>query len=330
MRYKRAVCIVVLLLIIIQFAWLSTGQEAYARQQEDVSMHQGGESLRQGDDSPHHEDDSPGHGDNSLQTSDSRQESAWERSIYIGDLITIEVVSDTFSREELEEKFSEFEVVDIKSTTKGYLVTIRSFVPGEKTVTIGNKEIVIKINSTLEDFQREDVFEGDTSPEDAGFAMNWRILFFMLIAVFTASGGVLLRQFLLKRRTARLSPYKRFIERCRVVPLNDRYFFVKLTMYFKEYIESVYNISIKGKTTNEIMDGVSLVAGLQKISPLIRNWLNESDYYKFSGVAVSREKKRLLLDGLVEIVDRIESKNEEEMDSTEEIDSAEERDSEDE
>ena len=108
---------------------------------------------------------------------------------------------------------------------------------------------------------------------------------------------------------SRLSPYSRFIGRCRLLQFSDRFYYAKLTMYFKEYIESVYNIGIKGKTSGEIMDSINRLPGLQQVLPGIENWLRESDYYKFSGVAASNEKKRILIDELVEVVNRIEREN---------------------
>ena len=176
-------------------------------------------------------------------------------------------------------------------------------------MNLGDKEIVITINSALADIQRDDVFDGDTSPEGAGFAVDWKYLFFALLAVFLVTGVLLLRKYMAKRRASQLSPYDRFIGHCRLLQFSDRFYYAKLTMYFKEYIESVFNISIKGKTTGEIMDSINRLQGLQHVLPGIENWLRESDYYKFSGVSASNEKKKMLIEELVEIVDRIEREN---------------------
>ena len=310
MIYGRKVRAAILILV-MAFAWTHAAQLDAAEPdaaQVDAAQVDAAEPDAAGQGAVEQQNDN-GRQNDSGQNGDDRQRGEGTRNIYIGDLITIEVVSQTISRRELEEKFSEFEIVDIKKTDKGFLITVRSFVPGEKVVNLGDKEIVITINSALADIQRDDVFEGDTSPEGAGFAMDWRYLFFALLAVFLATGVLLLRKYLAKRRASRLSPYSRFIGRCRLLQFSDRFYYAKLTMYFKEYIESVYNIGIKGKTTGEIMDSINRLPGLQQVLPGIENWLRESDYYKFSGVAASNEKKRILIDELVEVVNRIEREN---------------------
>jgi len=71
---------------------------------------------------------------------------AEERNIYVGDLIELKVITHAFSEEEMRERFSEFEIVALESKTDGYLLTLRTFETGEKTVQLGDKEIVIHVN----------------------------------------------------------------------------------------------------------------------------------------------------------------------------------------
>ena len=101
---------------------------------------------------------------------------AEERNIYVGDLIELKVTTQAFSQEELREKFSDFEIVSLENKPDGYLLTLRTFETGEKIVHLGDKEIIIHVQSTLDLYDRTGVFEGSTDVQKPGGSPDWRIL----------------------------------------------------------------------------------------------------------------------------------------------------------
>ena len=86
--------------------------------------------------------------------------SATERNIYVGDLIELKITTEVLTEDEVREKFRDFEIVDLKTVSDGFLITIRTFEAGEKIINIGSSEIVITVKSTLEEIDRSEPFEG--------------------------------------------------------------------------------------------------------------------------------------------------------------------------
>lgn len=236
--------------------------------------------------------------------------SAIERNIYVGDLIELKITVQDLTEDEVREGFKDFEIVDLKSVPDGFLITVRTFEPGEKTIALGNNEIIITIKSTLEEMDRNELFEGDTSPENPGFPFNYGILFYVLLLASVVTGGILLANCIKKRRDSLKTPYRRFLDRIKKIPVGDSRYLVMITKCLKEYLEEKFKLSIKGKTSTEIIHEISAVRILQPVSGKIHNWLKEMDHYKFSGVFSTDEKKRELLSSLKEIVSEIEKLNE--------------------
>ena len=235
---------------------------------------------------------------------------AEERNIYVGDLIELKITTQVFTEEEIREKFKDFEIVGFKSIPDGFLITLRTFEAGEKVVSLGDTEIIITVKSTLDEIDRNELFEGSLAAESAGLAINFNYLFYAAAIAFFVSGGLVLVNYIRKRRDLLLTPYERFIKRLNNISIDDGDFLVKLTMYFKEYLETKFSLSIKGKTSTEMTGEISKVADLKPFISKIGNWLNESDYHKFSGNAAAEDKKRNLLINLKEIVSQIEQVNE--------------------
>jgi len=223
------------------------------------------------------------------------------RSIYIGDIINLEVSNTT--KEDIREAFRSFEIVDIKDVSGGFLVSLRTFDIGEHKIILGNTEIIITVQSTLDDIQNEDIFEGDTDVIESGIIFDWRTSFLVALGVFVLSGVIVLFKSLPKRKHRELTPHELFLKRSATLSLDDENYFVDLTFYFKEYIGAVSG-NIVGKTTAEI---VSHLATAQPPFALneIEEWLEECDRLKFTGVTVSQEAKQNHCDRLVEIVEKI-------------------------
>ncbi|HEY9060231.1 MAG TPA: hypothetical protein VIO64_06985 [Pseudobacteroides sp.] len=231
---------------------------------------------------------------------------AEKRSIFIGDVIELKVTSQNITIEELRDKFKDFEIIDIKENDDSFLLALRSFEPGEKTVRIGNREVKINVKSTLKELKREGIYEGDTLPVAAGSSIGWKYVLFAFIGITLVTGGFNLWWLLKRRKKSRMDPYGLFKMQAKGVSLDDRDYLVQLTKSFKEYIETVYSCTIRGKTTSELIKELSSIPDLQPVLPAIQNWLSEGDCFKYMGVSAKQEKKQELLDWLLELVRKID------------------------
>ncbi|WP_432409129.1 hypothetical protein [Wukongibacter sp. M2B1] len=215
---------------------------------------------------------------------------AESRNIYIGDLITLEIKSQGISQEEIIDALKEFEIMEIEVLDDGYKVTLRSFETGEKTITIGDQDIDIIIVSTLDDIQREDIYEGDLTPRGGGRVIPWLIIYMVVMGIFIISGIVLLISKIKKRRTQEKSPYESFKIALELVDISDTSALVEMTAIFKQYIQEIFHCKIIGKTSNEIMIEVEQIEETSPYRLDIHNWLTRCDTYKFSGLDVKKEQ----------------------------------------
>lgn len=231
------------------------------------------------------------------------------RNIYVGDIITLEITSLQFSEDELREKFQNFEIIEIEKRENGYLLSIRTFDVGEWTISLGSTEIVINVESTLNDIDREDVFEGDADIIiNPGFSFHWRIIFYVAAGIFVLSGCFMIIRAINIKKTKKMSSYQLFIQRSGSLATENDNYFVDLTFYFKEYLESLYKCRIIGKTSKEILSELHEIPALDSDTVLsdIGQWLTECDMLKFSGVGVSSDEKSQVYKYLLNIVEKIE------------------------
>jgi len=231
---------------------------------------------------------------------------AEKRSIFIGDLIELKITSQSIGIDELRDKFKDFEIVDIEEEQDSFLLTLRSFEPGEKTIQIGNKEIKIDVKSTLKEIKRDDVFEGDSMPIAAQKSFEWKYVFFVMIGIFLITGVFNLLWLIKRRKKTQMDPYGIFKMQVKGVPLEDNEYLVKLTKSFKEYIETVYSCTIRGKTTSELIEEIRLIPDLQPVLPAVQNWLTDSDRFKYMGITAGEGKKQEFLELLLELVRKID------------------------
>ena len=233
------------------------------------------------------------------------------RNIYIGDIITLQVSSRDISEKELREKFQSFEIVEIKELGDGYAISVRTFEIGEYKIFFGDKEVVINVQSVLDDIEREDIFDGDITVAMPSFLFHWRILFCIVFGVFFLSGSLFLIKTFIKKKVKIPTPLQTFLlETASVLPEHKDYFVI-ITQSFKEYLQRLYKFQIIGKTSAEIID--ELKKGLKQTSMLteIQEWLMECDRLKFTGVTASSEIKQQHYEELVKIVKKIDIQNEE-------------------
>ena len=242
------------------------------------------------------------------------------RNIYIGDIITLKVNSLAYTADELTSLFQGFEVIDIKKEADGFLLSLRTFTIGERKVFLGNKEIIVNVSSTLDDIERDSIFQGDIWVTKPGFLFYWQILLCAAAGVFALSGGFMLVKVIKRRRENALSPMQLFVKRCSTLCPDDDSkdrFFVDLTFYFKQYLEGCYHCRIIGKTSIEIINELENIQAVQNIRainiflPEIQQWLTECDRLKFSGLDVTAEEKKGHYAILYDLVIKIDQTNEE-------------------
>lgn len=235
---------------------------------------------------------------------------AEERNIYVGDLINIKVDTLLYDEEDLRDKFKDFDIVKIKDTEKGYILTLRSFETGKKIVQLDNKEIEIDVKSTLDEIDRDEPYEGELNTESKGFSFNYSYVFYFLLIIFLVAVSITLIKFIKKRKKISLNIYQCFKNEIDGISLDDHDCFVKMTLSLKNYLQSKYKCSIRGKTCDEIMSEISSITILSDSLPDIKSWLKISDYYKFSGVVVTMAQKQELLNKLIALVEKIEQAKE--------------------
>ena len=238
------------------------------------------------------------------------------RNIYIGDIVTLEVSAQGFSEEVLRQAFSDFEVIAIergaeRGRNNSYRISVRSFDVGEKTVNLGDKDLVIRVTSTLEDIQRDGIFEGGTDIIKPGFPLQRRVVFFVVAGIFVLSCGVVIVKSLKKQKSKQENPYQLFLRRIAELSVEDENYFVALTFYFKRYIEGLYRCRIIGKTSKEIIAGLQTMRFPDDELTDIRQWLMECDRLKFTGVGSSPDEKTQLGDWLMKLVQEIEAARQE-------------------
>jgi len=235
---------------------------------------------------------------------------AEERNIYIGDIITLQILSREISAEEITEKFRDFEILEIKKEKGGYAVSLRTFEVGEYRIMLGGPEIIINVKSTLEDIERDGIFESDKQIEKSGFLLFSCVLFYFFCGIFVLSGAFLLFKKIGRGKVKTLSALECFFNRCVLLSEEDENYFVDLTYYFKEYLESLYKFKIIGKTSAEILNELKEIKALEGTFPHIREWLDECDRFKFTGIRARTEEKKAHYVKLLNLAKNIDTQKE--------------------
>ena len=234
------------------------------------------------------------------------------RNIYIGDIINLEIGSGDIFSEEIREKFKDFEIVELIKKPNGYLISIRTFEPGIYTVYLKDKEISINVKSVLDDISREGIYEGGTQVTAPGLIFYWRILFYIAAGVFVLACVFMLSKIFLKKKNEKSEPYQLFIRCSASLELESENYFVDLTRFFKEYIGSLYQKKIIGKTSSEILSELREIQFPENMLFDVGMWLAECDRLKFTGIKASAEKKKEHCGILLDLAKIINLRQEEE------------------
>jgi len=229
------------------------------------------------------------------------------RSVYVGDIITLQVTARGYSAEDMPDIFHGFEIVGIKEEAGTFELSLRTFDPGEQRMLLGDTEIVIDVRSTLDEIDREGVFEGEERVAPPGPLVNWRMLLYATAGALALSGGFAIWRALRNGRGKRISSIQLFLRRSGRLSVDDDNYFVDLTFYFKEYLEDLYECRIIGKTSDEIMGKLEGFRPLGDMLSDMREWLAECDRLKFTGVMVSAEEKKEHCGKLVDLALRIDA-----------------------
>jgi len=236
--------------------------------------------------------------------------SAETRDIYIGDIIALEITSESVSADELKKKFQDFELIELKEQNGVYSVSLRTFITGEHIINLGNKEIIINVKSTLEDISRDDIFEGGARVAKPGAPFYRRVIFYVPAAVFIFSCGFVSVKKIIKKTKKTQTPLQLFLNNSsRLSPENKNYL-ADLTYNFKNYLEALYKFKIIGKTTGEIVNELKKIQELNGALPDIFEWLTECDRMKFTGVYAQNEEKEDHCKKLIGLVEKIDKEKE--------------------
>ena len=107
-----------------------------------------------------------------------------------------------------------------------------------------------------------------------------------------------------------MTPYQLFLRQTAALSVDDESYLVDLTRALKEYIENMYHIRIKGKTSSEIIDELRDTPFSDNMLHDIESWLRSCDRMKFSGLDVNTAEKQSHYENLLSLTDRVDSMEE--------------------
>lgn len=243
-----------------------------------------------------------------------------QRSIYAGDIIELSFsASDEITIQNIQESFSEFEILSLKLNEKTYILNIRTFDIGEKKVTIGNKNITFNINSVLDEKEynnKKDIIKVDELKMDVGnisspFPLTEIIYIFILVVLSIVLGFIIYLTKKIKfNKFVKKVPIDIFINNFEKINTDDKDFFVKLTFLFKDYIYNTYGKLIIGKTSKEIIKELKEI-NIKTDENFLENlekWFSFSDMCKFTNYEPSlndKESKKLEIKEIVFLIEKI-------------------------
>lgn len=197
--------------------------------------------------------------------------SIFGKDINVGTPITIEI--DGSSREEISKAFekSKLDLDSIEKDNDKYVVKFRSFTPGETTLNIGNKKLIIDTKSVITDKDKE--IYPNLSDSSNTKPANIRFPYTMVISGVVAilSIGYLLSLVKFKRNEKILSPDEKYSKR--MANINDDNWPFEISLAIREYIDS--------KLGTHFTNGIYVVSG--PITKEDIDFLLFLDNYKFSG-----------------------------------------------
>ena len=230
-----------------------------------------------------------------------------ERPIYVGDIIELTIDSSTHSISDVESAFEDFEIIELSKDEDKYLLKIRSFEVREQRVILGNTELVISISTLLSEDDNE-LKVGNVDLEKSGLALPWTIVKFILLGLSIIGLTALLLLLIRDRPRKPISNYDQLINQVTLLGIENEDYAYRLTRLFKIYLSKIFNESLTGLTSIELVNRISKAEKMKEYMVMIEKWLNKCDTYKYSKDKASVETKKILKEDLLFIVTSINEK----------------------
>lgn len=224
---------------------------------------------------------------------------AKEREIYVGDIVVLEISNMKLSEEEIREAFFAFEVLKIEIEEEKAKIEMRIFTPGKYEVWLGNQPITIVVSSTL-DGSEEDIRDEMLEikiPKNMDFLYQIAGIMGILLIV------MLLIRFLprRKKKEKKRTPREQFLYEIEQVNPHDEKALGSWSISLKRYMETVFQVEIMGKTTEEIQDIMVKQSRESEVGREIIGWLMTSDIYKYRKEPIAYEVGEEMLQRLYDI-----------------------------
>jgi len=224
--------------------------------------------------------------------------------IYIGDLIKLKISTDSLTEKDIRDKFKDFEIEEIKKdkSSETYTIAIRSFEAGEKNITIGNKNLIIKVKSELAEGEQKDIYleneKGEIKIKESKKPIPVTNIVYGIVIIISLIIILLIIKLISKKVKIKKQkkPYEILINELN--KLKTETFFVEATYFYKKYIYGKYGERVYGKTSREILQQIPKKVDFQKL----KEWLEFSDKCKFTKYQVTDEDSKNYKEKLIEIV----------------------------
>lgn len=229
------------------------------------------------------------------------------RSIYIGDDIVLKLENMTLTQEDIELAFKDFHIDDMHRIDRGYEVTLSPLFVGKQTINLKDQEIIIDVKSTLDEIDREGIFEMDLQ---TGSALNPNLVYVLLLisggTVLVTHGIYLINRFK-KKHVRSYTPYERFLQTCEKEQGTDKSVLGEMTKASKLYLSAKLNQPMIGLTTDQL----SQVSIIDKIDPTLMDvyieWLRACDALKYQECFVLEQEVINMKQNLLSIVEDLEN-----------------------
>lgn len=231
------------------------------------------------------------------------------RPIFIGDIIELEIDSTSHSKESIQEAFSAFEIIALEELEEIYSIKIRAFQPGDYLIELGNEEILIQIESTLDEAIAEGIIDSDYNLIDVR-NFSWEMALFISIIALGFSLIWSINAILAKRKREPLSPKEGFKASLNAIDLEDSGYIWQLTIAFKSYLYYGLKYPVLGMTTGELIHQLMDQNIPESVVKVCEGLLKECDELKYTGYQADENDKISLKDRFILLVDTMEQEAE--------------------
>lgn len=240
----------------------------------------------------------------------SLQSSAGQRTLYIGDVVDLVIDGTTHTRRAIEEAFADMEILSLVQEDDTYYLSVRTEKVGRQLIRLDQEEIVFDVTSTLDVYDREDVFAADLEPIKGGWLRHLRETLYVFLGLMFLSGGWMLWRFLRHRKSNQLRDNRSAIDLLYEVPLNDENCLPQLGYGLKAYLSHHYQLTTQGLTGQELIEVVSSLPLEENMKIEMMQWLETCERYKYSGQSTDPTINQSLLNRLVAFIEAMDQSRE--------------------